>query len=385
MASQPNILEMQQHNRITREAVVGGSVKMSQPIYSGSINPTNQRTLSISQGQIRNVGLLLGFIIEIEGEVTNGATDEAALTDFGTSNILEQVQFDDLSNFTRIKTSGRHLSMLNSVRQGFGYGGAYSPNLPMALGPNNFDVFEGPATIAAEATAELRHVYYVPISYSENDLRGAIYMGTTAGVANLQLTLNDKPFTGTGNELGKVYSGNVNGGWTDNVSVTVTQVYLDQLPRLQDGNVLLPVLDLDTIYDVKETTFTGMSPSQDFPMAYSNFRAFLSTLLIYDNGGTFNSGSDINYFSLAAANMTNLFKKSPKLAALQARQILMGDLPPATYLFDSRDTPINTIQFGNMELNLNAITANSGARAIVGYESFGRIGQLKSAGSLAGG
>lgn len=386
MAENTNPVQFQQQNLMARNIVVGNSVKMKQPIYSASINPVQQPVINLGANALRNAGLLLGFIVEVTGEVTNGETDQAVLAPFGTANIVKQFRFDDLSNYTRIQTSGRHMAMLNTVRQGFAYGGAYAPNLPIDYG-DNFDVFEGPATITAEGTADIRQLYYVPISYSPTDLRGAIYMASVGAQANLQIELNSAPFTGSGNPVDKVYTGNADGAWTDTVTVTVYQVYLDQIPRdSQTGAPILPPLDLDTIYDLKETTFTGMTEGQDFPMAYSNFRAFLSTLVIFDNAGTLNGGSDVNYWSLASANFTNFFKVSPRIAALEARHRIMVDLPPGTYLFDSRETPINTINFGNMELNLNASSVvGSNSRCINGYEAFGRIGELKEASSLAAG
>jgi hypothetical protein len=384
MNATPNLLQLQQQNDLMRAVVVKNSIKMTQQIYSKAVDISSENVLNIGNS-VRNAGLLLGFIIEVSGEVTNGATDAAAITPFGTSNLISQIRFDDLSNYTRIQTSGRHLSMLNTVRQGFGYGGAYAPNLPMDYG-NNFNVFQGPASIAGAAKADLRHTYYVPVAYSPNDLRGALYLATVSAQTNLQIELNRDIFTGTGNKLDKVYSGNANGAWTDNVQVTVYQVYLDQIPRDQNGQPILPMMDLNTVYDLKETSWSGMTSGQDFPMAYSNFRAFLSTIAIYDNGGTFGTGSDVNYWSLAAANFTNIFKISPKIAALQARMAIMSDMPDGTYLFDSRDTPINTINFGNMELNINPSgTVNAGARVITGYEAFAQINQLVNATSLGAG
>lgn len=377
-------MQAQQQNIMQRQAVVGNSIKMTQQIYSQAIDVSAQSVINIGSGAIRNAGLLLGFIVEVSGGVTNGATDQASLTPFGTANIVKQFRYDDLSNYTRIQTSGRHIAMLNTLRQGFAYGGAYSPNLPIDYG-DNFDVIEGPATIAGAGTATLRQQYYLPIAYSPTDLRGAIYMATVSASSNLQIELQSAPFTGSGNQLDKVYTGNANGNWTDNVQVTVYQVYLDQIPRI-DGNPILPTLDLNTVYDLKETSWSGMTSGQDFPMAYSNFRAFLSTFAIYDNGGTFAGGSDINYWSLVSANFTNIMKITPKIAALQARMAIMSDLPPATYLFDSRDTPINTINFGNMELNINPLgTVNAGARVITSYEAFAQINQLVGASSLGGG
>ena len=383
-ASQPSPQEIQAQNDMVRRLVVGNSIKMVQPIFSQNVDISAQNVVNIGQNTIRGAGLLLGFIIEVSGNVTNGAADAAALSPFGVANVVSQFRFDDLSGYTRIQTSGRHLAMLNTIRQGYAYGGAYSPNLPIDYG-NNFDVFQGPATLAGAATGDVRAVYYMPISYSPSDLRGAIWMATVGSTANLQITLNRDIFVGATNPLNAVYTGNAGGDWTDNVTINVYQVYLDQTPRMQDGTPLLPPLDLDTVYDIKETTFSGMTVGQDYPMAYSNYRAFLSTVVIYDNAGVFGDGDDINYFSLASANFTNLFKVSPKIAALNARMAIMSDMPPGTYLFDSRETPINTINFGNMELNINAADADNPARCIVGYEAFARIGQLKTASSLAGG
>jgi len=63
----------------------------------------------------------------------------------------------------------------------------------------------------------------------------------------------------------------------------------------------------------------------------------------------------------------------------------MTDVPSGSYWFESRDTPVNTINFGNMELNINASLANAGARCLVAYESFAQVNQLVGATSLAGG
>jgi hypothetical protein len=76
-------------------------------------------------------------------------------------------------------------------------------------------------------------------------------------------------------------------------------------------------------------------------------------------------------------------KVAPEIAALDARMSIMSDFPLGTYFFESRDIPINTINYGNMELNINASTAAAGARTLVGYESFAMVNQLVGASSLA--
>ena len=378
--------QMQQQNFLARQAVIANSIKMKQQIFSQAVDTTSQTVVNVTGNSIRNVGLLLGFVVEVSGAVNTGNTGTATRTPFGAANMVTQFQYNDLSNYTRIQIPGWYMALLNSVRQGYGYGGVYANNLPMGYGVN-YDVFDGPATIAVSQTAvPIKMKYYVPIAYSSTDLRGAIWMSTVSATSNLQITLNASPGSNAGNPINYIYTGNNGTVWNGPVTVTVYQVYLDQVPRDQNGNPILPVQDLNTVYDLKQTTFTTPTSGQDFPMAYSNFRAFLSTTAVFDNGGTYNVGSDVNYWSLASANFTNIWKVTPQIAALDARQVIMTDFPAGTYFFESRDIPINTINFGNMELNLNAAgTVSASARVLVGYEAFSLVSQLVGASSLAGG
>jgi len=370
-------------NSRARAAVIGMGQKMTQIIASGTVTPGTTPIINIPP---RNVGLILGFIIKVTGGVTNGATDAAALTGLGSSNILANITFTDLNNVQRINTSGAHMALLNSARQGFGFGGAYAPNLPMSYG-NNWAPFAGSSSLAANATGTLTHTYYVPLAYASNDLRGAVYANIVNATQNLsfEITSSANLFVATGADaLGAAYIGNTNGAWTSTVSYEVYQVYIDQIPMV-GGSPVLPLLDLNTIYDIKKTALTGISASQDFPVPYANYRAFLSTFAIYDNAGVYNSGSDVNYWSLKSANSTELFRMSPNIAALMARQTFMADPPPGVYYFDHRDKPLDTITYGNLELNLNASTATAGAQLIMGYEAFQNVTQIPNASSLAAG
>lgn len=377
----PTAMQLQQQNNLMRQAVVGNSLKMKQQIYSGTVNPASQNVLNINP---RLVGLLLGFIVEVSGEVTNTAGAVANRTRFGNANMVSQFRFDDLSNYTRIQTPGWHLATLNSARQGFGYGGVYANNIPMGYGAN-YDVYRGDDQLAASQVQELRQQYYVPIAYSATDLRGAIYAAVVNATMNLQITINQNPFDASGDDsVSAIYQDHA-GAWSSDVTVTVWQVYLDQLPRGDNGAPILPFIDLNTVYDLKQTTFSGVTAGQDFPMPYANFRSFLSTMLIYEQGGTLNAGTDVNYFSLASANFTNIWRVPPSIAALDSRMTFMTDMPAGSYWFESRDMPVNTINFGNMELNINASAAGAGARCLIGYESFAQVNQLVGATSLAGG
>jgi hypothetical protein len=268
--------------------------------------------------------------------------------------------------------------MLDSARQGWAYGGAYANNLAMGYG-NNWNVNQGAATVAVSTDAPLRHIYYLPMAYSPSDLRGAIYAGVVSAQMNLQLTINPTPCVGAGDPLNAIFSGNAASTYKagTKVAISVYQIYLDQLPQM-NGGPILPMLDLNTIYEIKESTYTGVPATQDYPIPYASYREFLSTMAVFDNGGVFNTGSDVNYWSLVAANTTNLWKLAPEIAALLARQTFMADPPPGLYYFDHRDRPINTIAFGNMALNLNAIAADPTAKIVVGTEAFAQVNTLMS-------
>jgi hypothetical protein len=368
-------------NAAARQIVLDNSVLMVQPIASLTVTPANQNVLNI---QPQNVGLTLGFLVVVSASVTNGAGTVANLTPLGAANLVQNFTYTDLQNINRIQTSGAHIALLNSAKQGFGFGGNYAPNIPVGIGGTNFGVFAGPATIAAAGVAALRMNYFIPLAYSSTDLRGAVYTNVVNATQNLQITLNKTPFVGAvpaNDPTNAVYSNNAAGAYTNTVTVTVYQVYRDQIPT--NGNQpILPIMDLNTVYDLKNTALSGMVVNQDFPFAFPNMRQFNSVIAIYDNGGNLNAGTDINYWSLVSANATQLFKLDPLTATLFARQTFMGDPPLGTYYFDFRNKPIDTISYGNMTLNLNALTVNAGASLQVLTEAFQQVQAIPYASSL---
>jgi hypothetical protein len=146
------------------------------------------------------------------------------------------------------------------------------------------------------------------------------------------------------------------------------------------------MLDLATVYELKNTVFTAITANNDFPMQYPNFRDFLSTFAVYNDDPTVAGGrgvgADINYWALQAANLTNIFKLEPSLVALRSRGLIHTDLPKGVYYFGSRSKPISTQQYGNMQVVLNASTANAGAYCMIGWEDFGLQNIITQAGSL---
>lgn len=385
-------------NAQARALIKARAVKMKQAIFNqSSIVPANTPVVNISP---RNVGLILGFMVKVVHTVSNQSGVTINLADFGASNSLAQIVFTDLNNNVRIQTSGLLLNAQNTVRGGrpFGTailgaaGGGTGWDSPVNYG-SNWTVNKAPASITATNTGTVTMWYWVPLAYSDDDLRGAVYANVINATMQLSLSLPGTFGTsvavqnGTDSTLAMFVgaaAGSVSAVSITGTTVEVYQYYLDQLPVL-NGQVVLPVTDLATIYELKYSVQQNVPVGQDFGYQYPNFRDILSTTLVYVNNGSTGArgtGADLNYLELLAANVTPIWKVEPALAALETRQKIQGDTPPGMYYFDSRRKPISTTQYGNMQVVINAITAASNPYEIVGIEDFALVQTLSMAGSL---
>lgn len=386
-----------QQNAIARAAIKARSVLMRQQIFSGTVTPANTPTLTINP---RNVGLILGFWVKVVATVNNGSAVQINPTDLANANVLAQIQFNDLQNNTRIQTPGWHLNMVNTIksRRVFGTSLVRTTGFdsPINYGNNFTAEISNSGNIAAAGNGTMTMWYWVPLAYTHDDLRGSVYGNVVNATMQLNLTFAGGGANGVvvaaangADSTLAMYVGNAAGAVTavtiSSATVTVYQEYYDQLPMGPNG-ILLPITDLATIYELKQTTQTSIVAGQDFPYQYANFRNFLSTVIGYVNNGTTGArgnGSDISYLALQSANFTNIWKVEPALQALITRQKLGVDMPPGFYYVDSREKPINTTQYGNMQLILNPVTATNNPYELVAVEDFALVQTLSMAGSLA--
>lgn len=379
----------QQANLAARGLIVGGAVKRTQQIFSKTFSAASENVLQI---QPRNVGLILGFIVNVKTNVAvAGGGSPLTLTPFGPANLVKNFSFFDLNNNTRINTTGWHTHLVNSARGNAPYlAPRTNTSYPIDYGNKYPSLVSAAATIAAGANSDVTMTYFVPLAYSDQDLRGAVYANVVNATMNLQITVNNGAISArtVAGSSDNVYNtadavtapANVTLG---NFTVEVYQVYYDQLPEGQNG-VVLPLLDLSTVYELKQTSITGITANQDFPLPYSNFRDFLSTFAVYRNRAmTFALESDISYWALESANYTNVFKVAPKYAAAWGRQTVEDDFPLGVYYVPTRSKPISTVQYGNMNLILNATDVQAGATVLLGYEAFALVNIIGQAQSLA--
>lgn len=394
-----------QVNAAAEALIRARSIRMIQQIFSQTVNPANTPVIYV---QPAPVGLVLGFFVEIKATLADpggAGANTYALTPLGPSNALSQIVFNDLSNVTRIQTAGWHLHMISSAKGGIpwmaartntaypvGFGNNMGGNLAANQGNN---IIQASSVYSSAQFAQgVQMLYWVPLAYSQNDLRGTYYANVVNANAQLQLTINpsNQAFVGpTDDPTLAVYqntAGAETGAWGTEFTVTVYQVYYDQLPVAQNGAVILPNLSMSVIYDIKNAPFPGIVANQDFPIPYSNFRDFMSTCVIFANptDGVYPAkGSDVNYWAHKQANTINIFKYTAKYPDVFARQIIGDDFPLGLYYFDSRVKPISTVQFGNQQLVLNAASVAANAQCLVGFEAFAYLNTIVGAQSLSSG
>lgn len=368
-------------NSNQRQWCVRNGVAMSQPV--------DVRTLVGAPGgqqatiQLRPVGLLKSLTVEVEFDLAQSAAETLNRTALGPANIFTNITFLDLNNNTRISVPGWYLTTLASMRRGAAFGAVFTNDSPFGMGAKNYNAINAPSSITT--VQHVRFFYEVPITYSDMDLRGVIPLNVTGATAQLQLTVNPNivASSASADSTESVYvSSTTAQAVPTNFKITTTQNYLDQVPP-----GAIPVLDAQTVYQLQYTALTGMAAGQDFPIPYGNQREFMSTTVWYDNAGVLNAGTDVNYFSLVTANITNLWKKDPWKAALDVRIAVGDDAPLGMYYFDHRQAPINTATFGNMQLvaNLNSITNSAASVLKVGWEFFTMVQIATRISSLAAG
>lgn len=378
---------MRAQNAAARAYITQQCPEFEQSIFSNTIAAAGAAQGVVVNVAPRNVGILTGFTVRVDVDVVTPAGVTLARTPYGASNLLSKVEFIDLANLTRLSTTGWHLALVNAQRFRRIPGAAYVSDTPLGFGNNNGSQLGivCPATVAAATTQRVSMVYDVPVAYSKDDLRGAIFAAVVNANMSLNLTLNPALVSTSADATNSMYAASGAGTLVQNAKVTVYQRYYDQLPVAQNGGPALPFDDLSTSYILNQTTLTGLAVGQDFPIPYTNFRQFLSTSLVYDNGGTLNATNDVNYIALQTANQTFAFKLEPWLLNYKTRNMVHDDLPLGSFIIDHRRRPIDTGMYGNMSLLLNPNVVNAGAQVYVGWEYFTRQGLLNATGSLPAG
>lgn len=385
------------------QAIVSQAILRKQNVGTATIYPASNPQAII---QPLNVGLVLRYIVEVTGTITSTGTQPLTLTDTGLANIFgpNGVIYTDLNNYQRVNTSGLHLAMVANAKRRRPFGSTFQTNTSsgnnlsqmLNVNPATWGVFQAPQTLTAAGGATpsgtFRAVFEIPLAYSNKDLRGAIWANVLNAVQQITLQFNTNICAaGTADTTYAIYSGAAGAACSiTNATYNIIQHYYDQIPNTQAANgtvtKLLPQLSLSTVYELKQLRNTAIPQNQEFYYPYSNQRSFLSTFAVWNSVGTAAGrtyGTDVNYWALLAANASYIWKLDPLEVARESRDHLLADLPAGIYYFPSREHNIATLQFGNVQLTLNASASNANDFMDVMLEDFALLNTLQSGPSMS--
>lgn len=384
----PMAENMAARNLILRGGVVGRqyfppAIDVWQPL--NPVLPSSPGPGSVITFYVRNVGLVKRLVARFKATVTAGATSLQTLTSWGLANLISNVTFFDLGNNQRINSTGWHLTAIASAKRRRVFAAAYTSDTPLGYGNVNNRCMFAPATIAATVASEIDFQLEIPFVKNDVDLRGAIYADVTQAAMQVQITLNPNMFVAsTADPTQAMYqSAGADLATLSALQVQIYQNYLDQLPRM-GGVPILPNMDIGTAYLLNSSSSGLPVVNQDNGAAFVNARTYESVTFGYDNNGTLNAnGTDLAYVALTSANMTNILNLDAKMLALMCRNVIMDDFPKGMYYLDFRSRPIDTNQFGNMQLIINpSSVGGAGAVFLYGWEAFGIIGLVNQGGSI---
>jgi hypothetical protein len=347
--------------------------------------PSSPGPGSVLTFYLRNVGLVKRLVLFFKATVNAGAQAQT-LTKLGLANFISNVSFFDLGNNQRINTTGWHLTAISTAKRKRVFGAAYTSDTPLGYGNNNNRVMFAPASIAGAGNSEVDFFLEIPMVKNDTDLRGAIYADVTQATMQVQVTLNPNMFVASGADatLAVYQSAAASTATLTGLTVQMYQNYLDQLPRMGNGAPILPALDIGTAYLLNNTASGLPVANQDNAAAFVNARTYESVTFIYDNNGTLNvNGTDLNYVQLQSANFTNILNLDGRMLSLMERNVIMDDFPPGMHYLDFRHRPVDTNQFGNMQLVIQPNSVGGiGAVILYGWEAFGIIGLVNQGGAL---
>lgn len=302
-------------------------------------------------------GVLLHFTVPVN------ITVAATASPVSPWNIAQQVVYNDFAGTQRTRTNGFQLWAAQSMKQGDALSVAPSMSYPGSAGPAlvyDTNILSQPVGTGQSA---IRFSLYVPMAYDpSSDLTGAVLTQTNVGEHYITVDLA-KNLVNADPWIAPYTAGTV--ASDGQVTVEAYQMYI-QPQNMSAEN--LPVIDLSTVYGFEGgyQTTANIAAGQSTYLNYPNNRSILSTLVTFENGGAFTAnGADLNQITVVANSNTNFKEMSPRLVRELMRNMINSDLPQGTYYLGSRQQPILTQLYANVQAKMDVVTANAGVTQFI--------------------
>lgn len=356
MAQQP--VNPYQQNMIARMNLLQTGISMTKRLQPVKGDLGSQLKIPLLRMGIMT-GVLLQFTVPVD--ITVAAT--ASLV--SPWNIAQQVVYNDFAGTQRTRTNGFQLWAAQSMKQGDAlsvvpdmvYPGSGDAGPSLAYDSNILSV------PVATGEKEIRFSLYVPMAYDpSSDLTGAVLTQTNVGEHYITVDLA-RTLVSADPWASPYTAGTVAGN--GQVTVEAFQMYIQPQNMTADN---LPVIDLSTVYGFEGgyQNTANIATGQATYINYPNNRSILSTLVTFENGGAFTAnGDDLSQITVVANSNTNFKEMTPRLVREMMRNMINSDLPTGTYYLGSRQQPILTQLYANVQAKMDVREAKAGVTQFV--------------------
>lgn len=356
MSSSQTQMTPQQTNLLARQTVLATAERMNQNIgtMAAQLNgtPANLNGVATLRQKLFNVGLITSLDLVVTMSVN--ITAAAQLAKRGPWNLFSAIRVKDFDGTDRINASGYQIWANRGIRTRLPHMLTLSLNAPAVDFGQVYPLVVVPTAVGNNQNVSFR--LRVPVCYDpESDLTGALLAQATTGELYIEADLNPSVF---GVDEDGVYTSGA--GTINSVSVTVIQNYL--APAGVGNSIVLPLLDLNTVYELNGSlkTNSDINAGLEKLINIPNYRTVLSVLIEYLNGGVLNPGSDITQLRWLIGGNLPLRQYSAFDLAAEVRQHLGWDLPDASYYLTTRFKPIDTSLYGNVQIGVTPSLVNAG-------------------------
>lgn len=309
------------------------------------------------------MGIMTGVMLHFTVPVN--ITAAATASPVAPWNIAQQVTYNDFAGTQRTRTNGFQLWAAQSMKQGDALSVAPQMDYPGAGDSGPALVYDTNIISQPVATGEkeIRFSIYVPMAYDpSSDLTGAVLTQTNVGEHYITVDLA-RGLVGADPWVFPYTAGTV--ASAGQVTVEAYQMYI-QPQNMSAEN--LPVIDLSTVYGFEGAyqTTANIASGQPTYINYPNNRSILSTLLTFENGTAFTAnGADLDQITIVANSNTNFKEMTPRLVREIMRNMINSDLPPGNYYLGSRQQPILTQLYANVQAKMDVKEAKAGVTQFV--------------------
>lgn len=379
---QNNAMTQAANNAAMRAALLATAPRMKKNV----LTTTSSLGLT-SRMKLFNVGVLTKLQIYVTIALTIG-TATAVPSTKAPWNAISRLRLTDYDGTDRVNFSGFQMFMLNCVRSRtyFSYNNSAAAT----------SVFTNPSVPTAVGNGTLSFFMDVPLAFDPKnpivqlqDLRGSILAQTAVGDMYLSIDWTNSYYTN--GSVDSVYAGaattTVVANGSNEISCTLWQEYL--LPQAigNGGQIPLPGVDLMTVYELNGNlrSSDNLAVNTEKLLNYPNVRSVVGAYFNYVQGGTQTEGK-INEFRIIA-NGNNVLEDDTELSQLMKQREYMlehCDTVPGAYFSTSREKPIETALYGNVQMGITPNTVGTNPYIEVGFESFYTKGQALPGLSQAG-